>query len=47
MVVGNGPELEAVTVTVVPGMLLLFDGVTGDPSVLLLLTPVEYPPVRD
>lgn len=47
MEVGKGTELEAVTVIVVPGMPVLFDGVTGDPSVLLLLTPVEYSPVRD
>lgn len=48
METGEGTEPEADGEIDVPGMVVLFDCVTGDPSVLLLLlTPVEYSPVRD
>ena len=46
METGKGTELEAVGGIEVPGMMVLFDAVTGDPGVLLL-TPVEYAPERD
>ena len=44
LAVGKGMELDPVAEIEVPGTVVLLRPVTGEPGVLLLLTPVEYVP---